>query len=83
MGFVAPMIMYVDMGHPLVLLGESMSAASSCSRAERVRAIRDLKGKTGGGARARVPQYVFLASMLAYVGLDPGKDVNWVDTSPS
>ena len=43
-------------------------------------AIRDLKGKTvavpdlGPGSS----QYIFLASMLAYVGLDPGKDVNWV-----
>ena len=24
------------------------------------------------------PQHVFLSSMMAYVGLDPGKDVNWV-----
>jgi NitT/TauT family transport system substrate-binding protein len=48
---------------------------------EQVRTIRDLKGKTVaipdrglGGS----PQYIFLSSMLAYVGLDPGKDIQWV-----
>jgi len=44
----------------------------------RVSAIRDLRGKTvaisgfGGG------NHVIVASMLAYVGIDPVKDVNWV-----
>ena len=80
MAFVAPFIIYVDMGHPLVLLGGIHVGCFELFATERVRAIRDLKGKTvavpdlGPGSG----QYVFLASMLAYVGLDPGKDVNWV-----
>ncbi len=45
---------------------------------DKVRAVRDLKGKTiavyalGGG------DHVLISSMLAYVGMDPRKDVNWV-----
>ena len=45
---------------------------------EKVHAIRDLKGKTvavyavGGG------DHVLLSSMLAYVGMDPRKDVTWL-----
>jgi NitT/TauT family transport system substrate-binding protein len=80
MAFVAPFIMYVDIGHPLVLLGGVHVGCFELFATERVRAIRDLKGKTvavpdlGPGSS----QYIFLASMLAYVGLDPGKDVNWV-----
>jgi NitT/TauT family transport system substrate-binding protein len=80
MAFVAPFIMYVDTGHPLVLLGGVHVGCFELFATERVRAIRDLKGKTvavpdlGPGSS----QYIFLASMLAYVGLDPGKDVNWV-----
>ena len=80
MAFVGPFIIHVDTGHPIVLLGGVHVGCFELFATERVRAIRDLKGKTvavpdlGPGSA----QYVFLASMLAYVGLDPGKDVNWV-----
>jgi NitT/TauT family transport system substrate-binding protein len=46
-----------------------------------VQALRDLKGKTVGVYELGGVVHVFLASMLAYVGLDPNKDVNW-DTHP-
>src|SRR5262249_26537801 len=49
---------------------------------DRVRAVHDLKGKTVGVQALGSSQHVFLASMLAYVGLDANKDVNWV-TLPS
>jgi NitT/TauT family transport system substrate-binding protein len=45
---------------------------------ERVRALRDLKGKTvavqfvGGG------DHVLVSSMLAYIGMNPQQDVNWI-----
>jgi NitT/TauT family transport system substrate-binding protein len=45
---------------------------------ERVRAIRDLKGKSVGISEPGGPEHVFLASMLAYVGLDPRKDIRWL-----
>jgi NitT/TauT family transport system substrate-binding protein len=44
--------------------------------------VRDLKGKTVGVQALGSSQHVFLASMMAHVGLDPNKDVNWV-THPS
>ena len=60
-------------------------------RARRLlRAVRDRagshdprsQGQDGRDAEARGrPQHVFLASMVAYVGLDPRKDINWVDAS--
>jgi NitT/TauT family transport system substrate-binding protein len=49
---------------------------------ERIRTIRDFKGKTiaisaeGGG------QQLFLSTILTYVGLDPRKDVRWVTHPP-
>jgi NitT/TauT family transport system substrate-binding protein len=45
---------------------------------ERVRTIRDLQDKTVAVPSMDSAQYVFLASMAAYVGLDPGKDIHWV-----
>jgi NitT/TauT family transport system substrate-binding protein len=49
---------------------------------DRVHTIRDLKGKTVAVEGLGSSQHVFLASMAAYVGLDPTKDIHWV-THPS
>jgi NitT/TauT family transport system substrate-binding protein len=49
---------------------------------ERVRTIRDLKGKTVGVRGMDTPPHIFLSSMAAYVGLDPRRDITWV-TRPS
>jgi NitT/TauT family transport system substrate-binding protein len=46
---------------------------------DRVRVIRDLKGKTVAITKFGSPQHVFLSSMVAHVGLDPRKDVNFVE----
>jgi NitT/TauT family transport system substrate-binding protein len=45
---------------------------------ERVHSIRDLKGKTISIVAIGAGDHVLLASMLAYVGIDPRKDVNWI-----
>ena len=45
---------------------------------ERVRAVRDLKGKTIAVTELGLTQHVFLASMVAHVGLDPKSDVNFI-----
>ena len=49
---------------------------------DRVHAIRDLKGKTVAVRHLGSPAHVFLASMAAYVGLDPQKHVSWVMQAP-
>jgi NitT/TauT family transport system substrate-binding protein len=50
---------------------------------ERVRAIRDLKGRTIAVDLLGGPDHILLASMLAYVGMDPRKDVNWISANTS
>ncbi len=77
MGAVAQVITYLDAGVPLVVLAGVHLGCYQLFGTERVRAIRDLKGKTVpidgfGGA-----QHVLLSSMVAYVGLDPRTDINW------
>jgi len=47
---------------------------------ERIRAIRDLRRKTIAVSGLGAGDHLFVASMLAYSGMDPGKDVNWVTT---
>ena len=48
---------------------------------DRVRAIRDLKGSTVPVASIGSAAYLFMSSMAAYVGLDPSKDIHWVQRS--
>ena len=77
MQYIGPSIIQVDTGQPLVVLAGVQPGCFELFATDRVRSIRDLKGKTvsvvdiGGG------DYIFLASMMTYVGLDPRKDVTW------
>jgi NitT/TauT family transport system substrate-binding protein len=45
---------------------------------ERVKAIRDLQGKTVSVNALGSADHVLLTSMLAYVGVNPKRDVNWI-----
>jgi NitT/TauT family transport system substrate-binding protein len=79
----APMaIIRLDRGAPLVLLGGVHVGCFELFGTERVRTIRDLKGKTVGIRGLETPPHVFLSSMVAHVGLDPRKDIAWA-THPS
>ena len=44
----------------------------------QIRAVRDLKGKRVAIPAFGSPHHVFLASMAAYVGLDPSRDIDFV-----
>jgi NitT/TauT family transport system substrate-binding protein len=76
--FCGPLAIQVDAGDPIVLLSGLHPGCVELVATERIRSIRDLKGKTiavtdlGGGRHA------LLAVMAAHVGLDPRKDFNIV-----
>ena len=57
-------------------LGESTSALEVFGN-DRVRAIRDLKGKTVAVPLQGGPQQVFLSTIAAYIGLNPHRDIKW------
>jgi len=82
LNFVAPFLIQMDQGDPIVLLAGVHAGCFVLFGTERVRAVRDLKGKTVGVQALGSSQHVFLASMMAYVGLDTKKDVKWA-THPS
>jgi NitT/TauT family transport system substrate-binding protein len=75
--FVAPLVIQLDAGDPITLLGGVHVGCYELFGTDRVRAIRDLKGKTV--AITGLTQRVFLSSMIAYVGLDPNKDVTFAE----
>jgi len=82
MHLAGPLIMRLDAGDPVVILAGGHVGCFELFATERVRAIRDLKGKTVSLLELGSSQHVFLSSMLAYVGLDPNKDVHF-ETHPS
>ena len=82
LNFVAPFLIQMDQGDPIVLLAGIHAGCFVLFGTEQVRAVRDLKGKTVGVQALGSSQHVFLASMMAHVGLDANKDVKWA-THPS
>ncbi len=76
--FCGPLAIQVNNGDPIVILSGLHPGCVELVCADRIRSLRDLKGKTiavtdlGGG------RHVFLAVMAAHVGLDPRKDINIV-----
>jgi NitT/TauT family transport system substrate-binding protein len=77
MAFVAPFIIQVESNVPIVLLGGVHSGCFELFGTERVKAIRDLKGKTVAVPDLGSPHHLFVASMAAYVGVDPKRDINF------
>ena len=82
MDFSAPLIIYLDEGDRVVALAGVHAGCFELFGTDRVRAIRDLKGKTVGVRELGGAGHVFLASMAAYVGLDPLKDIDFAVRSP-
>jgi NitT/TauT family transport system substrate-binding protein len=78
MAFVAPFIIQVDAGLPIVLLGGVHVGCFEVFAAERIKSIRDLKGKTIAVPGLASAHYVFFASMAAHVGIDAKRDINFV-----
>jgi NitT/TauT family transport system substrate-binding protein len=79
MAFVAPFLVQLDAGLPLVLLAGIHVGCFELFGTERVRSIRDLKGMRVGIPGIGSAHYVFIAAMAAYVGLNPRKDIQWVE----
>ena len=68
-----------DAGKPLVVLAGLHHGCYELVANEPIRAIRDLKGRRVGVSTMGGLEYYFIASMVAYVGMDPNKDIEWVD----
>jgi NitT/TauT family transport system substrate-binding protein len=76
--FAGPFVLSVDAHNPTVALAGVHVGCFELFGTERVHAIRDLKGKTVAVPALESTQHVFLASIVAYVGMDPRQDIHWV-----
>jgi NitT/TauT family transport system substrate-binding protein len=69
----------LDAGDPVLVLAGVHPGCMELFATDRVRAIRDLKDKTVAILSHGTGAHLLLASMVAYVGLDPRKDIHWVE----
>ena len=81
--FAAPVILRLEAGDPIVIVGGEHVGCFELLGTARIRTIRDLKGATVAVPALDPSPHAFLASMIASVGLDPAKDVNWVKYPPA
>jgi NitT/TauT family transport system substrate-binding protein len=68
----------LDYEKRIVVLGGLHGGCYQLVGNERVRALRDLKGKAAAVHYLGSGDHVLLSTMLAYVGIDPRREVNWV-----
>jgi NitT/TauT family transport system substrate-binding protein len=77
-GFIANYIVELDLDTPITLLGGVHAGCFELFGTKRVNTIRDLRGKTVVVPALGSAHHNFTASMAAYVGVDPKREINFV-----
>ncbi len=80
--FAGEIIKAIDAGEPVTAVAGVHVGCFELFAHGGIRSIVDLKGKRVGVQGLGSYPHVFLTSMIAYVGLNPVNDIDWV-TSPS
>jgi NitT/TauT family transport system substrate-binding protein len=82
LNFVSSLVVALDAGHPVVVLAGIHVGCLELIARQHLQSIRDLKGKrVAVWAFGSIP-HLFLAAMVAHVGLDPASDIQWVVRPP-
>jgi len=77
-GMVGELVARIDAGDPIVILAGTHAGCFELFGTDRVRSVKDLKGKTVAVPGLGTSHHFFVASIAAYVGLDPEKDITFV-----
>jgi NitT/TauT family transport system substrate-binding protein len=81
-GFAGRHILALDAGDPIVVLSGMHIGCYELFATDRIRSIRDLKGKQVAVTQLTSGRHILLSVMAVNVGLDPLKDIRWV-TDPA
>ena len=68
----------LDAGRPVAVLGGVHAGCYELFASDRIRTLRDLKGKTIAVSALQGGDHLLISSILAYAGMDPRTDVRWV-----
>src|SRR5437867_1109742 len=80
-GMVGELVARIDAGDPIVILTGTHAGCFELFGTDRVRSVKDLKGKTVAVPGLGTSHHFFVASIAAYVGLDPSKDIDFITPS--
>ena len=80
--FPPDLLRLMDKGRPVMVLAGVHVGCFELFAHGNIRSISDLKGKTVGMPTLGAGEYLFMASIASYVGLDPLTDINWVGPAP-
>ncbi len=74
-------VVAIDAGEPITILAGEHVGCFELFASSGIRRITDLKDKNVGVPSLGSSPHLFLSAIVAYVGLDPAKDIHWVVTS--
>jgi NitT/TauT family transport system substrate-binding protein len=77
MAFSSGFLLQADAGAPIVMLAGMHPGCLELVASERIRSVRDLKGRTVGVPALQGAHHAFVVSIIGHVGLDPRRDINW------
>ena len=80
--FVASLVYRLDGGPPMTVLAGLHSGCFELFAHEPIRTISDLRGRRVGIDVLGSAKHVYLMIMAAHVGLDPHKDIEWIEGTP-
>ena len=66
----------------VVILGGVHAGCIEVFGNDRVKSVRDIKGKTVAIVAYGNSDHIFLSSLAAYVGIDPRTDIRWLPVGP-
>ena len=78
-----PLLVRLDQGDPIVTLAGIHVGCFELFGGDRIRGVRDLKGKSVAVTGLGSGRHVLLSLMLAHIGLDPRRDVRLVEDPPA
>jgi NitT/TauT family transport system substrate-binding protein len=78
---VAGMIPMLDAGAPILILSGVHAGCQELFANDRVRTVKDLRGKRIAVSAMGNGDHIFISSILGYVGIDPVKEVTWITGS--
>jgi NitT/TauT family transport system substrate-binding protein len=81
--FCAPTIVLIDAGAGMVMLAGVHTGCLELFARESIRSVVDLKDKKVGVSGVGANEHVLLSVVVANVGLDPARDIDWVFRAPS
>jgi NitT/TauT family transport system substrate-binding protein len=73
----------VDAGEPVTMLAGVHLGCYELFGTDRIRSIKDLRGKTVSVSKIGDPGFLLLSSMAAYIGLEPATDIKWIERPPA